>query len=380
MSGLLAPGSATRGFDPVIHTSSTTLDQGDVVAQQRRGLGKGLGALIPEASRTSGMPGGPSAVGTGNSSVSFGESPVASGTAGHPAQVAGDHAASPEEDAGNLRQVAGAYFEEVAVDSITPNPRQPRRTFDEDALDELAASIAEVGLLQPVVVRNLGGGRYELVMGERRWRASRRAGLDFIPAIVRETHDDDMLRDALMENLHRQQLDPLEEAAAYQQLLDDFGATHEQLAQKIGRSRPHISNTLRLLNLPPAVQKRVAAGVISAGHARALLSLDDPQAQDRLAQRIVAEGLSVRAVEEIVAIGDDGPKKSSRRPSGSRPVAPALRHLADRLSDLFETRVKVELGRNKGKIVVEFATIDDLERIVKAMSPETSEAATPSDL
>jgi ParB family chromosome partitioning protein len=275
-----------------------------------------------------------------------------------------------------LRQVDGAYFEEVAVDAITPNPRQPRRSFDEEALDELAASITEVGLLQPVVVRNLGDGKYELVMGERRWRACMRAGLDTIPAIVRETPDTDMLRDALLENLHRQQLDPLEEAAAYQQLLDDFGATHEQLAQKIGRSRPHITNTLRLLNLPPAVQKRVAAGVISAGHARALLSLDDSPAQERLAQRIVAEGLSVRAVEEIVTLGDDKPTKSPRKPNSSKPVAPALRHLADRLSDLFETKVKVELGRNKGKITVEFASIDDLERIVKAMSPE---AAGPSE-
>ena len=278
-----------------------------------------------------------------------------------------------------LRPVAGAYFEEVAVDSITPNPRQPRRAFDDESLDELAASITEVGLLQPVVVRSLGGSRYELVMGERRWRACQRAGLDYIPAIVRETRDTDMLRDALMENLHRQQLDPLEEAAAYQQLLDDFGATHEQLAQKIGRSRPHISNTLRLLNLPPGVQKRVAAGVLSAGHARALLSLDDPQAQERLAQRIVAEGLSVRAVEEIVAIGDDNPAKMPRKPAVSKPVAPALRHLADRLSDLFETRVKVELGRNKGKIVVEFASIDDLERIVKAMSPEAASIAQRAD-
>jgi ParB family chromosome partitioning protein len=269
-----------------------------------------------------------------------------------------------------LRQVAGAYFEEIEVGAIEPNQRQPRRTFDEDALDELALSIAEVGLLQPVVVRRIGDGRYELVMGERRWRASQRAGLEVIPAIVRETHDDAMLRDALMENLHRQQLDPLEEAAAYQQLLDDFGATHEQLAQKIGRSRPHISNTLRLLNLPPAVQKRVAAGVISAGHARALLSIEDPQAQERLAQRIVAEGLSVRAVEEIVALGEDTPAKPNRRQAGNRPVAPALRVLADRLSDRFETRVKVELGRSKGKITVEFATIDDLERIVKAMAPE----------
>src|SRR3984885_11316050 len=169
-----------------------------------------------------------------------------------------------------LRQVAGAYFEEVAVGSITPNPRQPRRTFDEEALEDLAASITEVGLLQPVVVRKLGEGKFELVMGERRWRASQQAGLEYIPAIVRETPDTDMLRDALLENLHRQQLDPLEEAAAYQQLLDDFGATHEQLAQRIGRSRPHISNTLRLLNLPPFVQKRLAAGELSAGHARAL--------------------------------------------------------------------------------------------------------------
>jgi ParB family chromosome partitioning protein len=273
-----------------------------------------------------------------------------------------------------LRQVAGAYFEEVPVGSITPNPRQPRRTFDEEALEELAASITEVGLLQPVVVRKVEDGNYELVMGERRWRASQRAGLEYIPAIVRETPDTDMLRDALLENLHRQQLDPLEEAAAYQQLLDDFGATHEQLAQKVGRSRPHISNTLRLLNLPPAVQKRVAAGVISAGHARALLSLDDPAAQERLAARIVAEGLSVRSVEEIVALGDDQPAKASRKPAHAKPVAPALRHLSDRLSDLFETRVKVEMGRNKGKITVEFATIDDLERIVAAMSPE---AATP---
>ena len=329
------------------------------MAQQRRGLGRGLGALIPDAPRHGTTPG------------------ASAGSA----VARADGYRTPEEDSADigLRQVSGAYFEEVAIDSITPNPRQPRRTFDDDALDELAASISEVGLLQPVVVRNLGGGRYELVMGERRWRASQRAALDYIPAIVRETPDNDMLRDALIENLHRQQLDPLEEAAAYQQLLDDFGATHEQLAQKIGRSRPHISNTLRLLNLPPAVQKRVAAGVISAGHARALLSLDDPQAQDRLAQRIVAEGLSVRAVEEIVAVGDDTPAKSTRRPAVNRPVAPALRHLADRLSDLFETRVKVELGRNKGKIVVEFATIDDLERIVKAMSPDAPSALPGSD-
>ena len=347
------------------------------MAQQRRGLGKGLGALIPEASRPS-APGG-----AGTSGSAFASNPArpsdptsdSSGLGSNGTGAAASGAAADEATDTGLRPVAGAYFEEVAVDAVTPNPRQPRRSFDEEALDELAASITEVGLLQPVVVRSLGGGRYELVMGERRWRASQRAGLDYIPAIVRETPDNDMLRDALLENLHRQQLDPLEEAAAYQQLLDDFGATHEQLAQKVGRSRPHISNTLRLLNLPPAVQKRVAAGVISAGHARALLSLDDPQAQDRLAQRIVAEGLSVRAVEEIVAVGDDNQPKQPRKPAANKPVAPALRHLADRLSDLFDTRVKVELGRNKGKIVVEFASIDDLERIVKAMSPD----GTPTD-
>jgi ParB family chromosome partitioning protein len=334
------------------------------VAQQRRGLGKGLGALIPEAPRT-------------------GSATLGGAMTGSPVPVdvfrSGQPADTPYEAADTgLRQVAGAYFEEVAVGSITPNPRQPRQTFDEEALEELAASITEVGLLQPVVVRKLGEGKYELVMGERRWRASQRAGLEFIPAIVRETPDTDMLRDALLENLHRQQLDPLEEAAAYQQLLDDFGATHEQLAQKVGRSRPHISNTLRLLNLPPGVQKRVAAGVLSAGHARALLSLADPQAQERLAQRIVDEGLSVRSVEEIVLLGGDKPEKPARRPT-AKPVAPALRHLSDRLSDLFETRVKVEMGRNKGKITVEFATIDDLERIVKAMSPDAVSARGSAD-
>ena len=275
-----------------------------------------------------------------------------------------------------LGEVAGARYVEIPVTAITPNPRQPRRAFDEDALDELAESIKQVGLLQPVVVRAVGLGRYELVMGERRWRAAQRAGLTEIGAIVKQTQDDDLLRDALIENLHRQQLDPLEEAAAYQQLLDDFGATHEELARKIGRSRPHISNTLRLLNLPPAVQKRVAAGVLSAGHARALLSLEDPGAQDRLATRIVAEGLSVRAVEEIVAVGSDEAPRRSARTVAKPPTAPGLNRLADRLSDLFETRVKVELGRRKGKIIVEFASTEDLERIVNAMSPQ---AQVPSE-
>lgn len=332
------------------------------MAQQRRGLGKGLGALIPEAPRQDQDQERAGAQEAGRGAV---------GVLRSAQRPAGASTAADNDADAVLRQVAGAYFEEVAVTAIIPNPRQPRRTFDEDALDELAASIREVGLLQPVVVRKLTTTSYELVMGERRLRASQRAGLESIPAIVRETHDNDMLRDALLENLHRQQLDPLEEAAAYQQLLDDFGATHEQLAQKVGRSRPHISNTLRLLNLPPAVQKRVAAGVLSAGHARALLSLEDQAAQERLAQRIVAEGLSVRSVEEIVAVREPEPDRKPRAVGrAAKPVAPALRHLSERLSDRFETRVKVEMGRSKGKIVVEFATIDDLERIVKAMSPE----------
>jgi ParB family transcriptional regulator, chromosome partitioning protein len=324
------------------------------VAQQRRGLGRGLGALIPDAPKLAEV----------------------DATRGRDAYAHPDAEATQPDVPG---EVLGARYADIPVTAIIPNPRQPRRTFDDDALDELAESIKQVGLLQPVVVRAAGRGRYELVMGERRWRASQRAGLTEIGAIVKQTQDDELLRDALIENLHRQQLDPLEEAAAYQQLLDDFGATHEQLAQKIGRSRPHISNTLRLLNLPPAVQKRVAAGVLSAGHARALLGLDGPQAQERLANRIVAEGISVRAVEEIVSLGgEENPRRRSRGTQSPQPTAPGLRRLADRLSDLFETRVKVEVGKHKGKIVIEFASPDDLERIVKAMSPDPS-AREPSD-
>jgi len=308
--------------------------------QQKRGLGKGLGALIPTAP--------------------IGQPPPP--LPGYRADSATSSAAA------QLAQIGGAYFDEIPVDSISPNPRQPRQIFDDDALTELAESIDVVGLLQPIVVRKVDAGQYEIVMGERRWRACQRANLATIPAIVRETADADLLRNALIENLHRQQLNPLEEASAYQQLLDDFEATHEELAHRIGRSRPHITNTIRLLNLPPAVQRRVAAGVLSAGHARALLGLDDPNAQVQLAQRIVAEGLSVRAVEEIVALGGDN-AKPRRKQSRQRPVAPGLADLADRLSDVLDTRVKVELGQRKGKIVVEFASLDDLDRIVKAISP-----------
>ena len=236
-------------------------------------------------------------------------------------------------------------------------------------MSELVHSIKEVGLLQPVVVREVAKDRYELIMGERRWRATGQAGLDTIGAIVRDTSDEDLLRDALLENLHRSQLNPLEEASAYQQLLEDFGCTHEELADRIGRSRPQISNTLRLLKLTPTVQRRVAAGVLSAGHARALVSVANPEIQDRLATRVVAEGLSVRALEEIVTVGPDADRRAPARQS-AKASAPRLVDLATRLSERYDTRVKVDLGRSKGRITVEFATIDDLERIVEMMDPK----------
>lgn len=234
---------------------------------------------------------------------------------------------------------------------------------------ELVHSITEIGLLQPVVVRRVGEDRYELIMGERRWRATSQAGLESIPAIVRDTDDDDMLRDALLENLHRSQLNALEEAAAYQQLLDDFGCTHEELSTRIGRSRPQISNTLRLLKLSPAVQRRVAAGVLSAGHARALLGVDDPASQDRLAARVVAEGISVRGLEEIVAVGVDDDDGETVRFKARRPSAPGLADLNDRLSDRLDTRVRVTMGKAKGRISIEFASLGDLERIVGVIDP-----------
>ena len=262
----------------------------------------------------------------------------------------------PAEDA-----IEGARFDELPLDSIEPNPRQPREVFDPDALAELVTSIREVGILQPVVVRELDPGRYQLIMGERRWRASREAGLESVPAIIRDTPDDALLRDALLENLHRQELNALEEAAAYAQLLEEFGATHEELADRVGRSRSHVTNTLRLLQLAPSVQRRVAAGVISAGHARALLALDSPQAQEQLAARIVAEGLSVRAVEEIVTVGSV--ERPAPAPRTKQPLAPGLATLADRLSERLDTRVSVELGRRRGKVVIQFGSVDDLERI-----------------
>ena len=281
-----------------------------------------------------------------------------------------------------LVPVPGATFAELPVKIIVPNPRQPRQVFDEDDITELAASIKEVGLLQPIVVRRVDDeeGRaesYELVMGERRLRAAKEAGLKTIPAVVRYTEDQDLLRDALLENLHRVQLNPLEEAAAYQQLLDDFSCTHAELSKRIARSRSQISNTLRLMKLPPLVQRRLAAGVLSAGHARALLGLPDVAAMERLAQRIVAEGLSVRATEELVALHDEPPQaqntRQTRRTAGSRTRRSApLPALSTQLSDVFDTRVKVTRGSKKGRITIEFAGDEDLARIVETLVPGTT--------
>jgi ParB family chromosome partitioning protein len=257
--------------------------------------------------------------------------------------------------------VVTASRDEIDVNNISANPKQPRTVFDEDQLTELALSIKEVGLLQPPVVRSIGNGKYQLIMGERRFRAAKLAGLKSIPVIVRQTSDDQLLREALIENIHRSQLNPLEEGAAYQQLLNDFSYTHDELAVKLSKSRPAITNTMRLLNLPPSVQRKVAAGIISAGHARALLSLTDEKEIENLANRIVAEGLTVRAVEEIVATGAAKVKGGSVR--SGKIIAPKLKEISDQLSDYLDTRVNVELGKQKGKIVIEFATIEDLERI-----------------
>lgn len=306
---------------------------------RRGGLGRGLGALIP----------------TG---------PVA------PPRPYESRPASPSRDASlaaELDGVPGARLLELPLDAIVPNPRQPRQVFDEGALEELVVSLREVGVLQPVVVREVGAGRYELVMGERRWRAARLAGLEAMPAIVRETADDALLRDALLENLHRQQLNPLEEAAAYAQLLEEFGATHEELATRIGRSRPQISNTIRLLQLPPRVQQRVAAGVLSAGHARALLALPDAAAQEELATRIVAEGLSVRSTEELVATWRAPAGGSAPRPTAPKARNPRLDQVASHLSETLDTRVRVDLGRSKGTVTIEFAGVEDLERILGSL-------------
>ncbi|MFV0633018.1 ParB/RepB/Spo0J family partition protein [Demequina sp.] len=326
------------------------------MSKPKRGLGRGLGALIPSEPDVA-ADNGAAAVGT-----AVADRP-------RPRDVFFE-GSEPSADV-ELLPVPGARFATIDPQSVVPNPRQPRAVFDPEALSELVGSIKEIGVLQPIVVRtNPHGEGYELIMGERRLRASKEAGLEVIPAIIRETDDTDMLRDALVENLHRSQLNPLEEAAAYQQLLEDFGITHEQLAERISRSRPQISNTLRLLRLPAPVQKRVAAGVLSAGHARALLGLADPAAMEVLAQRIVAEGLSVRATEEAVTLGVDGPKAARKGSVRAGGRTEALDDLGSRLGDRFDTRVKVQLGKARGKITIDFASVEDLNRILSLIDPE----------
>lgn len=321
-----------------------------MTAKKRSGLGRGIGALIPQTPATGERP----------VDVFFPANSQAPITSAAAAAVA-----SANEEA--LVEVPGAELRSLDISEIIPNQSQPRTEFDEEALEELTHSVREFGVFQPVVVRSIsptpraGEPKYELIMGERRLRASKRAGLTTIPAIVRSTADEHMLRDALLENLHRAQLNPLEEASAYQQLLADFGITQEQLAERIGRSRPQISNTIRLLKLPESVQTRVAAGVITAGHARAILSLDgDISAMQSLADKIVNEGLSVRAAESAAA---EGTKRKVPKPRAGG-VQAQLGEIADRLGDRFDTRVAVKLGAKRGQIVIDFATIADLKRIL----------------
>jgi ParB family transcriptional regulator, chromosome partitioning protein len=381
------------------------------MSDKRRGLGRGLGALIPSsaAANASGNGSAPSRpvdlffpesrkktlvedAPAPEGTVPAGSTPDAAApqlfsldaaTADvSPAptkdadQAVRDSAPEPDNGAGvELVEVPGVRFAEIPVTDIHPNRKQPRSVFDEDDMAELVHSVREIGVLQPIVVRTSteeGGEPYELVMGERRWRAVQAAGLETIPAIIRDTTDDDLLRDALLENLHRSQLNPLEEAAAYQQLLEDFGTTHEQLADRIGRSRPQVSNTLRLLKLPPLVQRRVAASVISAGHARALLALPDAAAMERLAQKIVAEGMSVRATEEAVTLyqSPDSPTKNNIPRPGARHER--LDYLASSLSDRLDTNVKISLGARKGRVSIEFASVEDLNRIMDVLTPGAS--------
>ena len=325
--------------------------------RKRSGLGRGLASLIPTGPADGEVPSFGPRMGDAAADVVIGGAPATNGAA-----VAD----------------VGAVYREIDPSTIDPNPRQPRQAFDEEALAELVHSIREFGLMQPIVVRAVPGTspaapRYQLVMGERRWRAAQQAGLATIPAIVRETADDSMLRDALLENIHRVQLNPLEEAAAYQQLLDEFGVTHDELAARIGRSRSLITNMIRLLRLPIAVQRRVAAGVLSAGHARALLALEGGQEQqEELAARIVAEGLSVRATEEAVTLANHDTTAAPSTPRRKPIHMPGLQDVAERLSTAFDTRVTVSLGKRKGKIVVEFGSVEDLQRIVDLMSSANS--------
>ncbi|SDI83576.1 chromosome segregation DNA-binding protein [Frankineae bacterium MT45] len=352
--------------------------------KRRGGLGRGIGALIPTAPPVPTPPvSAPAADAPPVPAPPVGASTLPAAAGSPTAQPSGSQPgaeaapiATDAQHAQELAEVPGAAFAELPVAEIHPNAHQPRQVFDEQALEELTHSIREFGVLQPVVVRVDPAGGYELVMGERRLRASTAAGLTEIPAIIRSTADDAMLRDALLENIHRSALNPLEEAAAYQQLLEEFGVTHDELARRIGRSRSQVSNTIRLMNLSVPVQRRVAAGVLSAGHARALLGLEDHEQQDELAGRIVAEGLSVRATEELVTLAAHEKKPAVRRGPTKRITAPAIAELAEKLSDTLDTRVRVDLGKRKGKITVEFGSIDDLERIVAAIAPQLATRPT----
>ena len=393
------------------------------MSDKRRGLGRGLGALIPEsgaagearaerpvdvwfreqetsapvpntaAGKVVGSPGtdsptpddGPATSDEGGEPTApTGQTEASDGTNDPSEAAAIPRAQTPEPTADSaaesgdeeLAPVPGATFAEVPLDAVRPNPKQPRGVFDEDEMAELAHSISEIGVLQPVVVRLVApddGVEYELIMGERRWRASREAGRDTVPAIIKDTNEDALLRDALLENLHRSDLNPLEEAAAYQQLLDDFGCSQAELSGRIGRSRPQISNMLRLLRLPPMVARRVDAGVLSAGHARALLGLEDAAQMERLAQRIVAEGLSVRSVEEIVTLGMEAESQKGSAPRGARERDPQLDDLASRISDRLDTRVKIDLGKRKGKMTIEFASRGDLHRVLGQLGVDHGE-------
>jgi ParB family chromosome partitioning protein len=313
---------------------------------KRTGLGRGIGALIPTADQA--------------------ERPVDVFFPGASLRPATDQAATVAEEEVDLEVVPGIHLIQIDPQKIVPNPRQPRTHFNPEDLAELVHSVREFGVLQPVVVRKNSEGEYELIMGERRTRAAREAGLDAIPAVVRETADEDLLRDALLENLHRSELNPLEEASAYQQLLEDFGITQEELATRIGRSRPQISNTIRLLKLPVPVQQRVAAGVLSAGHARAILSLDSPEAMQRLADKVINEDLSVRATE---AAAKSQPSTSAGRTPKPTPGARRayLDEVAGNLGDRLNTRVKVSLGARKGQVIIDFASIQDLNRILEEL-------------
>lgn len=314
-----------------------------MATNKRTGLGRGIGSLIPTTAQT--------------------ERPV---DVFFPDTVGAEqiNRDQPQQD---LMEVPGARLAYVSPQNVVPNPKQPRKEFNPQDFAELVHSVREIGILQPIVVRPLPDpNRFELIMGERRLRASQEVGLESIPVIIRETADEDMLRDALLENLHRSQLNPLEEASAYQQLMSDFGITQEQLAEKIGRSRPQISNTIRLLRLPPQVQKRVAAGVLSAGHARAILSVGDPEGMQRLADKIVNEDLSVRAAEALA--GEQIPSKKPKPVAGSR--RGHLDEIAERLGDRLNTRVKIALSAKKGNINIEFATIADLNRILAELGEE----------